>query len=115
MVSSMLAHGRQPRPRRVDSAATVPVVLGSMPTIRDPDLDTARGLIEGALGDLLAVGDDGLEAPWTWPDHGELDRRSGFFRIIEDVGATVAGIESRVARPTDQAIVAPATVARWEL
>src|SRR5688572_7568444 len=86
-----------------------------MPTTTDPDLDTARGLIEGALGDLLAVGDDGLEAPWTWPDHGELDRRSGFFRIIEDLGATTARIESRVARPTDQAIVAPATVARWEL
>jgi hypothetical protein len=86
-----------------------------MPTTSDPDLDAARGLIEGALGDLLAVGDDGLEAPWTWPDHGELDRRSGFFRIIEDLGATTARIESRVARPTDQAIVAPATVARWEL
>jgi hypothetical protein len=86
-----------------------------MPTTVDPDLDTARGLIEGALGDLLAVGDDGLEAPWTWPDHGELDRRSGFFRIFEDLGAAAAGIESRVARPTDQAIVAPATVARWEL
>lgn len=86
-----------------------------MPTTADPDLDTARGLIEGALGDLLAVGDDALETPWTWPDHGELDRRSGFFRIIEDLGAAAAGIESRVARPVDQAIVAPATVARWEL
>jgi len=87
-----------------------------MPTPTDPDLDTARGLIEGALGDLLAVGDDGLEAPWTWPDHGELDRRSGFFRIIEDLDAATAGIVAGgVARPTDQALVAPATVTRWEL
>ncbi len=87
-----------------------------MPTTSPPDLDTARGLIESALGDLLAVGDDGLEAPWTWPDHGELDRRSGFFRIIEDLDAVTAGITARgVARPVDQAIVAPATVARWEL
>ena len=87
-----------------------------MPTTVDPDLVTARGHIEGALGDLLAVGDDGLEAPWTWPDHGERDRRSGFYRIIEDLDAVTAGIDaSGVARPTDQAIVAPTTVARWEL
>ena len=87
-----------------------------MPTTIDPDLDTARGLVERALGDLLAVGDDRLEAPWTWPDHGELDRRSGLYRIIEDLDAVTAGIvASGVARPMDQAIVAPATVARWEL
>ena len=87
-----------------------------MPTPTHPDLDTARGFVEAALGDMLAVGDDGLEAPWTWPDHGELDRRSGFFRIIEDLDAVTAGIDaSGLARPMDQAIVAPATVARWEL
>ena len=87
-----------------------------MPTPTDPDLDTARGLVEGALGDLLAVGDDGLEAPWTWPDHGELDRRSGFYRIIEDLDAATAGIVARgLGRPIDQTIVAPATIARWEL
>ena len=87
-----------------------------MPTPADPDLDTARGLVEGALGDLLAVGDDALEAPWTWPDHGELDRRSGFFRIIEDLDAVSAAIGAGgVTRPADEAIVAPATIARWEL
>jgi len=82
----------------------------------DSSLDAARGHVEGALGDLLTVGDDGLEAPWTWPDHGELDRRSGFFRIIEDLDAATAMIvASGGARPADQALVAPATVARWEL
>jgi uncharacterized damage-inducible protein DinB len=82
----------------------------------DSSLDTARGLIDGALRDLLAVRDDALEAPWTWPDHGELDRRSGFFRIIEDLDAATAGLVARGGgRPTDQALVAPATVARWEL
>ena len=87
-----------------------------MPTPADPDLDTAHGLVEGALGDLLAVADDALEAPWTWPDHGELDRRSGFFRIIEDLDAvTAAFVAGGVGRPADQAIVAPATIARWEL
>jgi len=87
-----------------------------MTTTTDPDLDEARGLIEGALGELLAVGDDALEAPWMWPDHGELDRRSGIFRIIEDLDAVTAAFDARgVARPVDQAIVAPATIARWEL
>ena len=87
-----------------------------MPTPADADLDTARALVEGALGDLLAVGDDALEAPWTWPDHGELDRRSGFFRIIEDLDAVTAAIGAGgVTRPADEAIVAPATIARWEL
>jgi len=87
-----------------------------MPTPADPDLDAARGLIEGGLHDLLAVGDDALEAPWNWPDHGELDRRSAFFRIMEDLDAATAGIAAGgLARRPDEAIVAPATVARWEL
>jgi DinB superfamily len=87
-----------------------------MSTPADPDLAIARGLVEGALGDLLAVDDDTLEAPWTWPDHGELDRRSGFFRTMEDLDAVTAAIVSGgAARPADEAIVAPATIARWEL
>ncbi|MDF2733455.1 MAG: DinB superfamily [Chloroflexota bacterium] len=87
-----------------------------MTTAPGPDLDKARDLIEGALGDLLVVGDDALEAPWTWPGHGELDRRSGVFRITEDLDAVTAAFAARgVARPAAQAIVAPATIARWEL
>ncbi len=87
-----------------------------MSTATVPDLVAARRLIDDALGDLLAVGDDALEAAWTWPDHGELDRRSGVFRIIEDLDAVTAAINAAgVARPADEAIVAPATVARWEL
>ena len=87
-----------------------------MTTPIHPDLETARGSLEDALGDLLAVGDAALEAPWIWPEHGELDLRSGFFRVIEDLAAITAEIDAgRAARPLDQAIVAPATVARWEL
>lgn len=80
------------------------------------DLDTARRLIERGLGDLLAVPDAALEGPWTWLDHGEADGRYGFFRILEDLEATAAGIDTRRGpRPPGEAIVAPATVARWDL
>jgi hypothetical protein len=87
-----------------------------MTATTDPDLDRARGLVAAALVDLLAVGDARLEEPWIWPGHGEADRRYGFFRIIEDLDAVTAAIDARgVARPSDQAIVAPATIARWEV
>ncbi len=87
-----------------------------MSTPTDPDLDTARRLIDGALADLLAVPDDGLEAAWPWPDHGEVERRYAFFRIVEDMDAVAAAMDaSGAARPLDQAIVAPTTVTRWEL
>ena len=80
------------------------------------DLDTARSHIERGLADLLAVPDTALERPWPWPDHGEADVRYGFFRILEDVEATAAAIDaSRGARPRAEAIVAPVTVARWDL
>ncbi len=80
------------------------------------DLATARSRIERALGDLLAVGDATLDAPWDWPGHGEVDRRYGFFRILEDLDATTAGLEAGGRdRQVDEAIVAPATVTRWEL
>ncbi len=87
-----------------------------MSTPTDTDLEAARGLIVGALADLLAVPDAELEAPWIWPDHGEVDRRYGFFRILEDLDAATAAIDARgAARPLDQATVATANVARWEL
>ncbi|MEA2613112.1 MAG: hypothetical protein QOI52_1071, partial [Chloroflexota bacterium] len=80
------------------------------------DLDTARSHIERGLADLLAVPDDALEGPWPWPDHGEADRRYGFFRILEDLEATAAAIDAtRGVRPPAEAIVAPVTVARWDL
>ena len=80
------------------------------------DLETARSHIERALADLLAVPDTALEDPWPWPDHGEADIRYGFFRILEDLEATAAAIDAtRTARPLAEAIVAPVTVARWDL
>jgi len=80
------------------------------------DLETARTHIEHGLADLLAVPDAALEGPWPWPDHGEADVRYGFFRILEDLEAIAAAIDaSRGARPRAEAIVAPVTVARWDL
>jgi hypothetical protein len=87
--------------------------MANPPTL---DLDTARSHIERGLADLLAVPDAALERPWPWPDHGEVDVRYGFFRILEDLEATAAAIDaSGGARPPAEAIVAPVTVARWDL
>ena len=83
---------------------------------RTADLDVARNGIERAMRDLLAVPDGALGGPWDWPDHGEADRRYAFFRILEDLEATAAGVAARATdRPPGEAIVAPATVSRWDL
>ncbi len=80
------------------------------------DLDTARGRIERSLSDLLTVPDAALERPWDWPGHGEADVRYGLFRILEDLEATAAAVDALGGRRTAaESIVAPATVARWDL
>ena len=87
-----------------------------MPSPTTADLDTARREIERAMDDLLAVPDTALEGPWPWPGHGEADRRYGFFRIVEDLEGTAAAFDAtRAGRPPAEAIVAPATIARWDL
>ena len=60
--------------------------------------------------------DAALGRPWMWPGHGEADGRYAFFRILEDFEATGAALDTGAANrgPAD-AIVAPATVARWDL
>lgn len=81
-----------------------------------PDLETARRLVEGALGDLSAVPDAALDRPWKWPGHGEADGRYAFFRILEDLEATAAALDTGPGdRRPAEAIVAPATVARWDV
>ena len=89
-----------------------------MPSRPPADLDAARSLIERALDDLLAVPDTALDGAWTWPGHGEADGRYAFFRVLEDLEATAAGLDAVGAgggRPVAEAIIAPATVARWDL
>ena len=81
-----------------------------------PALDTLRGTIRAALLDLAPVRDETLEGPWTWPGHGELELRYGFFRMLEDLEATEAEI-GRLgdARSRGATIVAPTAVAAWDL
>jgi DinB superfamily len=87
-----------------------------MPTLSTTDLGTARSDIERALADLLAVPDAALEGPWAWPGYGEADGRYGFFRIIEDLEGAATGIDTtRGGRPPAEAVIAPATLARWDL
>src|SRR5688500_15346001 len=87
-----------------------------MPSRPTTDLHAARSLIERALGDLLAVPDAALDQAWTWPEHGEADGRYAFFRILEDLEATAAALDAADGgRPAAEAIIAPATVARWDL
>lgn len=87
-----------------------------MSTLPHPDLASARGLIERGLGDLLAVPDAALDRPWTWTGFGEADGRYAFFRILEDLEGTAAALDARAGpRPPGEAVIAPATVARWDL
>ena len=87
-----------------------------MPSRPPADLGAARSLIERGLGDLLAVPDAALDQAWIWPGHGEADGRYAFFRILEDLEATAAALDAAGgSRPTAEAIIAPATVARWDV
>lgn len=80
------------------------------------DLEIARRLVERGLGDLSAVPDAALDRPWMWPDHGEADGRYAFFRILEDLESTAAALDTVAsARQRAETIVAPATVARWDV
>jgi hypothetical protein len=84
-----------------------------------PALLRARGLLDEAGHDLLAVADDRLERPWQWRDR-EADVRYGLFRSIESVEEATAAIARILAatgasRSTAALRIAPATVARWDL
>jgi hypothetical protein len=86
-----------------------------------PEVLMLRAAVEDAGRQLLAVGDDHLEAQWRWPGStSEVDIRYGFYRLfelIEEAGAAVGA-----ALATGEVAAAPggrrgaaATVARWSL
>lgn len=84
-----------------------------------PALLGARGMLDEAGRDLLAIPDDSLERDWQWRDHG-ADVRYGLFRAIESVEQAAASIETILeslgTRRSNAALrIAPATVARWDL
>jgi hypothetical protein len=84
-----------------------------------PALLRARGMLDEAGRDLLAVPDDRLERTWRWRDV-DADVRYGLFRSIESVEEASAAIAQILAatgatRTTAALRIAPATVARWDL
>lgn len=79
-------------------------------------LDALRSTIHGALRDFSIIGDDVLERPWEWADHGAIELRYGFFVALEDLETSGAEIEgSGDGRRHARRIVAPAAVAAWDL
>jgi hypothetical protein len=90
------------------------------PTIPlDPSIVDARRYLGGALADLLAIPDIGLEREWSWND-GEVELRYGFYRLYEALEAAAAEAR-RILAVTDPAPspavdpIAAATAARWDL
>jgi uncharacterized damage-inducible protein DinB len=84
-----------------------------------PALLKARGALDTAAAELLAVPDDTLAKGWQWKGHG-ADVRYGLFRAIENVEAAAVAIDHTLdalglARSTAALRVAPATAARWDL
>jgi hypothetical protein len=78
-----------------------------------------RATLATALADFTAVPDDALERPWPWRG-GEADVRYGFYRCYELLEETRARVRPLLAaaltkEPPARALVASATVARWEL
>jgi len=96
--------------------ATVP------PTPIHPAVIAARTAVRRTVADLLAIGDDTLEAPWRWraDDPDDVELRYGFYRVHERfesaIGAITVG-QSSAGRPLGPAAAAlrVLTVARWEL
>jgi uncharacterized damage-inducible protein DinB len=86
-----------------------------------PAVIRGRAALEAAARDMLAVRDEDLERGWQWRDD-EADVRYGLYRSIEAIEAAAAAIAAADAsrsatspRPMAERIIAPATVARWEL
>jgi hypothetical protein len=86
-----------------------------------PEVLTLRAAVEDAGRQLLAVGDDRLEAVWRWPgSSAEVDARYGFYRLFELLEASrAASLEALAASGAAPAAGArrgsAATVARWSL
>jgi uncharacterized damage-inducible protein DinB len=86
-----------------------------------PTILSLRDALLSGISDLLAIDDDELELPWSWFAGEEpADIRYAFFRCFEALetgGAIVSRRldETRAARSPATRLIAPATVARWQL
>ncbi|HLX34348.1 MAG TPA: DinB family protein [Candidatus Limnocylindrales bacterium] len=84
-----------------------------------PSIRVARGALDIASRDLLAIGDSALEGAWDWDGHG-TDVRYGCFRAIEATELATATIHSildsaGVRRSMTALRISRSTSARWEL
>lgn len=84
------------------------------------DLALARGHLAQACDDILSIPDAALEAPWHWPDRGELDARSGIYIALQQMEEGVARAMQAVpvgrpSLPPLAAVLGAAAQARWDL
>lgn len=90
------------------------------PTIHlDASMAAARGALDRAVTDFLAIPDSALAGDWMW-NRGENEVRYGYYRVYEQL-EEAAGAVRRILAATDPepepAVdpIAAATAARWDL
>lgn len=88
-----------------------------------PDLVRARQDALAATADLRALPEAGLDEPWIWPGHGEVELRYAAYRVSElfeqaEIDARAA-LASAAQTTSDDDLaarrIAPVTAARWDL
>jgi hypothetical protein len=84
-----------------------------------PDtLAAARGAVEAAATEYLAIPDTALERPWNWRDVAN-ELRYGLYRAAETIEAASTEVEAALAgapaRPPAALVIAAATIPRWAL
>jgi hypothetical protein len=84
-----------------------------------PALAAARRDIGLAAADFLAVSEGALVRPWAWRAGSEEEVRYGFYRAVELLeaaeGDARAAAESGPASSAAARLIAPSTIARWDL
>jgi hypothetical protein len=86
-----------------------------------PSVIEVRRALVRATRDLLAIPDSALEKPWPWlPGEEDADVRYAYYRCMEVIEHATANAarsleEAGIRRTPASRLIAPATIARWEL
>ncbi len=103
--------GGDPLARHTDARLARPLPAG---------LRAARKDVLDAVQELGTISDASLSRPWPWKGEGEEEVRYGFYRIGEafelaaiDAQAAIRAAGAERGRAAE--LIAPATVARWDL